>query len=39
MHDGGGDRQRTVEATDLILSQLTEAGYRFVTVAELFELS
>ncbi|MEB3224657.1 MAG: polysaccharide deacetylase family protein [Synechococcus sp.] len=39
MHDGGGDRQRTVEATNLILSQLTAAGYRFVTVAELFELS
>jgi peptidoglycan/xylan/chitin deacetylase (PgdA/CDA1 family) len=36
MHDGGGDRTRTIAATDLILTQLEQQGYQFVTVADLF---
>ena len=35
MHDGGGDRSHTVEATRLILKQLQEKGYQFKTVSEL----
>lgn len=37
MHDGGGDRSRTVAATELILSTLTQRGYRFQTVSELIQ--
>jgi peptidoglycan/xylan/chitin deacetylase (PgdA/CDA1 family) len=36
MHDGGGDHTRTIAATDLILTQLEQQGYQFVTVADLF---
>jgi peptidoglycan-N-acetylglucosamine deacetylase len=35
MHDGGGDRQRTVQALPEIISKLKQQGYRFVTVPEL----
>jgi peptidoglycan/xylan/chitin deacetylase (PgdA/CDA1 family) len=31
MHDGGGDRQQTVAALDLVLPRLKEMGYRFET--------
>ena len=29
MHDGGGDRSQTVEALDVVLSELTRRGYTF----------
>ena len=35
MHDGGVRRQRTLDATRHILRELTELGYRFVTVSDL----
>jgi peptidoglycan-N-acetylglucosamine deacetylase len=35
MHDGGGDRRRTVQALPEIISGLKAKGYRFVTVPEL----
>lgn len=35
MHDGGGDRSRTVKALEIILPQLKKAGYEMVTVSEL----
>jgi peptidoglycan/xylan/chitin deacetylase (PgdA/CDA1 family) len=35
MHDGGGDRRRTVEALPVILAGLQRRGYRFVSVPEL----
>lgn len=38
MHDGGGDRQRTVQALPEIISKLKQQGYRFVTVPELMEM-
>ncbi|BAY90535.1 polysaccharide deacetylase [Tolypothrix sp. PCC 7601] len=38
MHDGGGDRKRTVEALPEIISGLKKQGYRFVTVPELLEM-
>ncbi len=38
MHDGGGDRRRTVEALPQIISGLQAKGYRFVTVPELLEM-
>ncbi|MBD2253638.1 polysaccharide deacetylase family protein [Nostoc parmelioides] len=37
MHDGGGDRQRTVKALPQIISGLKQQGYKFVTVPELLE--
>lgn len=36
MHDGGGPRPRTIKALDTILRQLSAAGFRFVTLDELF---
>jgi peptidoglycan-N-acetylglucosamine deacetylase len=39
MHDGGGDRRRTVEALPQIISGLKAKGYRFVTVPELLNVS
>jgi peptidoglycan-N-acetylglucosamine deacetylase len=36
MHDGGERRQRTLDATRMILDELQNRGYRFVTVSELF---
>lgn len=38
MHDGGGNRAHTVKALPIIINQLREQGYKFVTVPELFEL-
>lgn len=37
MHDGGGDRARTVQALPQIISGLKAQGYRFVTIPELLE--
>ena len=34
-HDGGGDRSRTVQALDIILTELKERGYQVVPVSEL----
>jgi peptidoglycan/xylan/chitin deacetylase (PgdA/CDA1 family) len=39
MHDGGGDRRRTVQALPKIISGLKEKGYRFVTVSEILEMN
>jgi hypothetical protein len=30
MHDGGGDRSRTVASLDATITQLTRKGYTFV---------
>ncbi len=38
MHDGGGDRSRTVQALPQIIEQLTTRGYKFVSVPELMEM-
>ncbi len=38
MHDGGGNRSRTVQALPEIISNLRKQGYRFVTVPELLEM-
>lgn len=38
MHDGGGNRHRTVEALPTIISTLKQQGYRFVTVPELLQI-
>ncbi|WP_172373569.1 glycosyltransferase [Sporosarcina jiandibaonis] len=35
LHDGGGDRQATVEALPEIIEQLQNKGYKFVTVSDL----
>ncbi|HEY9614850.1 polysaccharide deacetylase family protein [Allocoleopsis sp.] len=35
MHDGGGDRSRTVVATEKLIEKLKEKGYGFKTVSEL----
>ncbi|MDJ0735222.1 MAG: polysaccharide deacetylase family protein [Nostocaceae cyanobacterium] len=35
MHDGGGDRSRTVTALPKMIAGLKQQGYRFVTVPEL----
>lgn len=39
MHDGGGNRQQTVEATDIIIRELLSRGYRFVTIDELVQMT
>jgi peptidoglycan-N-acetylglucosamine deacetylase len=38
MHDGGGNRERTVKALPEIISGLKRQGYRFVTVPQLLEM-
>nr|WP_242054780.1 polysaccharide deacetylase family protein [Nostoc flagelliforme] len=38
MHDGGGNRSRTVQALPEIISNLKKQGYRFVTIPELLEM-
>jgi peptidoglycan-N-acetylglucosamine deacetylase len=38
MHDGGGNRSRTVQALPEIINNLRKQGYRFVTIPELLEL-
>jgi len=39
MHDGGGDRHRTVQALPQIITGLKQQGYRFVTIPELLQVS
>ena len=39
MHDGGGDRQQTVDALRSALPQLKEDGFSFVTIDELLQYS
>ena len=39
LHDGGGDRQQTLDALPRIIAGLRAKGYRFVPVAELAGLS
>jgi peptidoglycan/xylan/chitin deacetylase (PgdA/CDA1 family) len=38
MHDGGGDRSRTVKALPEIIAGLKKQGYRFVMIPELLEM-
>ncbi|HBL13669.1 MAG TPA: polysaccharide deacetylase family protein [Cyanobacteria bacterium UBA11162] len=38
MHDGGGDRSKTVEALPKLIAELKKQGYQFVTVPELLEM-
>ena len=35
LHDGGGDRTLTVQATDELIGKLKRMGYRFATVSQL----
>lgn len=37
MHDGGGDRSKTIAALPQIIETLQAEGYRFVTVQEMLE--
>lgn len=37
MHDGGGDRSRTVAATQIIVKALLSKGYEFKTVSDLLK--
>ncbi|MEH7180516.1 glycosyltransferase [Neobacillus vireti] len=37
LHDGGGDRQATVEALPKIIEQLQNKGYNFVSVSDLMD--
>lgn len=39
LHDGGGVRDETVQATDIIVRTLHDRGYRLVTVVELMHLA
>lgn len=39
MHDGGGNRARTVKALPEIIAQLKKQGYSFVTVPQLLEMN
>lgn len=38
LHDGGGDRSRTVQALPKIIAELQKRGYKFVTVPELLQM-
>jgi peptidoglycan/xylan/chitin deacetylase (PgdA/CDA1 family) len=38
LHDGGGDRSRTVAATESLIKKLGERGYTFKTVSELMRV-
>lgn len=38
MHDGGGNRSRTVKALPAIIGGLKSQGYKFVTIPELLEM-
>jgi peptidoglycan-N-acetylglucosamine deacetylase len=38
MHDGGGNRSKTVQALPQIIENFRKQGYRFVTVPELLEM-
>lgn len=37
-HDGGGNREQTVQALEKILPELKKQGYRFVTISEMLRL-
>ncbi len=37
-HDGGGNREQTVKALKIILSELEKQGNKFVTISELVEV-
>jgi peptidoglycan-N-acetylglucosamine deacetylase len=39
LHDGGGDRRKTVAALPIIVAKLKEQGYQFVTIPELLQKS
>ncbi|WP_051217235.1 polysaccharide deacetylase family protein [Paenibacillus assamensis] len=39
LHDGGGEREQTVEAVKRLFPILLNEGYKFVTVSELIEIS
>jgi peptidoglycan/xylan/chitin deacetylase (PgdA/CDA1 family) len=39
LHDGGGDRSRTVAATESLIKKLGERGYTFKTVSELMRVN
>lgn len=38
-HDGYGERSQTVEAVRILVKELAEEGYRFVTVSELLDMT
>ena len=38
MHDGGGNRSKTVQALPQIIASFRKQGYRFVTIPELLEI-
>lgn len=38
LHDGGGNRSKTVQALPQLIAQLKKRGYKFVTVPELMEM-
>ena len=38
LHDGGGDRSRTIAALPGIIRELKKQGYEFVTVPQLLEI-
>ncbi|WP_445629218.1 polysaccharide deacetylase family protein [Nostoc sp. DSM 114167] len=38
MHDGGGNRSKTVQALPEIIANFRKQGYRFVTIPELLEM-
>ncbi|MEQ8960341.1 MAG: polysaccharide deacetylase family protein, partial [Coleofasciculus sp. C2-GNP5-27] len=38
LHDGGGDRSKTVQALPKLITQLKQRGYQFVTVSELLDI-
>lgn len=38
LHDGGGDRSKTVRALPHLITELKQRGYKFVTVPELLEM-
>lgn len=38
MHDGGGNREKTVRALSIIISKLKDMGYEFVTIPELADI-
>lgn len=37
-HDGGGNREQTVQALEKVLPQLQKQGYRFITISDMLEL-
>ncbi len=39
MHDGGGNHENTAKALPTIIKKLRAAGYRFVTITELLEVT